>query len=183
MKNTAKQDWFDDLINDFVPTCPQLSPQPRGQKEVIETRMDKGFKNSVPNVPPVPTKKYDSEKISSITQKHEALISSWLYHISEPEEDRFLILNKCRLDPEVFAFYLERAIESKREERRAKVLTILADNPNTQRAFIADMDSDPENVLLTIAIRDQYSFEITIPKAKYDSFGVLETIKNTASDN
>lgn len=70
--------------------------------------------------------------------------------------------------------------ELKREERRAKVLAILAENPNTQRAIIADMNGDPDNVILTIALRDQYTFELTIPKAKYDSFTVLEIIKKAA---
>ncbi len=66
--------------------------------------------------------------------------------------------------------------ELKREERRAKVLAMLADKPETKRAFITDLNSDPDNVIMTIAIRDQYSFEMTIPKAKYDSFTLLELI-------
>jgi hypothetical protein len=64
--------------------------------------------------------------------------------------------------------------ELKREERRNKVLAILTENSNTQRAIITDVDSDPDNVILTIAIRDQYSFEMTIPKAKYDALELIE---------
>ena len=66
--------------------------------------------------------------------------------------------------------------ELKREERRAKVLAILADDLKAPRAIIADMDSDPDNVILTIAIHNQYSFEMTIPKAKYNPFTWLELI-------
>lgn len=66
--------------------------------------------------------------------------------------------------------------ELKREERRVKVLTILADNPETKRATIIDLNSDPENVILVIAIRDQYTFEMQIPKYKYDGFLLLELI-------
>ncbi|SEP71684.1 hypothetical protein [Nitrosomonas ureae] len=66
--------------------------------------------------------------------------------------------------------------ELKREERRLKVLAMLTDNPETQRAFFTDMDIDPDNVILTIAIRDQYSFEMAIPKAKYDPFPILDLI-------
>ena len=47
-------------------------------------------------------------------------------------------------------------LELKREERREKVLAILAANPDTQRVLITDLDSDPDNVILTIAIRDKY---------------------------
>lgn len=70
--------------------------------------------------------------------------------------------------------------ELKREERRTKVLTILAENPHTQRAIHHDTKTDPDNVILTIAIRDQYTFELTIAKVKYDSFMLLELITNGA---
>lgn len=66
--------------------------------------------------------------------------------------------------------------ELKREERCNKVLSMLADNPDIQRAFVTDTESDPDNVILTIAIRDQCTFEMTIPKTRYDSFMLLELI-------
>lgn len=68
--------------------------------------------------------------------------------------------------------------ELKREQRRVKVLAILAENPGTQRAFVTDTECDPDNVILTIAIRDQYSFEMTISNDKYDAFVILEIIQN-----
>lgn len=67
-------------------------------------------------------------------------------------------------------------VETQRERRRLKVLAILAENPNTPRAIITDVESDPDNVILTIAIRDQYSFEMAIPRDKYDPFVILELI-------
>ena len=70
--------------------------------------------------------------------------------------------------------------ELKREERRAKVLAILSNDPETPRAIIADTNADPDNVILTIAIRDQCSYEMTIPKAKYDPFTFLELINKGA---
>jgi hypothetical protein len=69
--------------------------------------------------------------------------------------------------------------ELKREERRLKVLAILAEDPDSQRAIISDLNSDPENVILTIAIRDQYTFEMAIPKDRYDGFHVLEIINHS----
>ena len=113
-----------------------------------------------------------NEKIKRDIKK----IRSWLYRIGEPEEDHYLVLNKCRNDPEALAYYLERVAESKREERRKKVLAMLAEKPETQRAFATDMDSDTDNVILTMAIRDQYTFEMEIPKDKYDPFTLLELI-------
>ena len=66
--------------------------------------------------------------------------------------------------------------ELKREKRRAKVLAMLADNPDTQRAFVTDTESDQHNVILTMAIRNQYTFEIQIAKHRYDGFLVLEIL-------
>lgn len=67
--------------------------------------------------------------------------------------------------------------ELKREERRLKVLAMLTENPDSHRAIITDLDSEPDNVILTIAIRDKYSFEMAIPKVKYDGFVLLELIE------
>ena len=70
--------------------------------------------------------------------------------------------------------------ELKREERRKKILGMLADQPETQRAIITDLNNDPNNVILTIAIRDQYVFEMQIPKHRYDPFILLELIEKSA---
>lgn len=69
--------------------------------------------------------------------------------------------------------------ELKREARQQKVLSILAENPNTQRAFVTDTESDPNNVILAFAIKDQYTFEMMIPREKYDAFLLLELIEKT----
>ena len=69
------------------------------------------------------------------------------------------------------------SIEESREQRRQKVLQMLKDNPDSKRAFVTDTESDPDNVILTLAIRDQYSFEMLIPKHKYDPFLLLELIE------
>jgi|CXWL01.1.fsa_nt_gi hypothetical protein len=67
--------------------------------------------------------------------------------------------------------------ELKREERRLKVLAMLAENPDSQRAFITDAAEDPDNVILTMAIRDLYTFEMSIPREKYDAFLLVEVIQ------
>lgn len=67
--------------------------------------------------------------------------------------------------------------ELKRESRRLKVLAMLAEKPDSQRAIITNLDSDPDNVILTIAIRNVATFEMQIPKQKYDGFMLLELIE------
>lgn len=69
--------------------------------------------------------------------------------------------------------------ETQIERQRERVLAILAENPDTQRAIITDLDSDPDNAVLTIAIRDKYSFEMLIPKDRYDGFLMLEIIQKS----
>lgn len=66
--------------------------------------------------------------------------------------------------------------ELKCEQRRLKVLANLAEKPETKRAIITDLESDLENAILTIVIRDQCTFEIIIPREKYDAFLILELI-------
>lgn len=103
-------------------------------------------------------------------------IKSWLIHIGEPE-DHYLVIDKCKSDSEALAYYLACATECKREERRAKVLAMLAENPKTRRAFITNLDNDPDSVILTIAIRDVATFEMQISRDKYDPFMLLKLIE------
>lgn len=67
--------------------------------------------------------------------------------------------------------------DAKREQRRQKVLSILTENPDSQRAIISDLSSDPDNMILTMAIRDLASFEMLILREKYDAFLLLELIE------
>ena len=181
MKSNVQQNWFDDLINDFVPNvpkCPHIPKRLRGQNETTETRMDKGICNPVPNVPIVPTKKGNTEKINSITPSQEAILKTWLTEIGEPESEHYLVLSKCKQDHEALAYFLERANEYAKEKRRQRVVKMLEDNLSIQRAFVTDSESDKDNVILTMGIRNQYSLEMLIPKTKYDAFNILAAIQN-----
>lgn len=67
--------------------------------------------------------------------------------------------------------------DAKREQRRNKVLAILAANPNTKRAYSVDAEADPDNVIVSLAIRNVASLEITISKSRFDPFLFLELIE------
>jgi hypothetical protein len=67
-------------------------------------------------------------------------------------------------------------IDEAQEVRRAKVLALLQSNPETQRAVIADQDSDPDHVILTIGIRSVATFELMIDKSRFDPFTLLDLI-------
>ncbi|MCP5246048.1 MAG: hypothetical protein H6937_08895 [Burkholderiales bacterium] len=72
--------------------------------------------------------------------------------------------------------------ELKREQRYQKVLQMLTNYPDKQRVYITDDRTDPDNVILTVAIRNLVSYEMLIPKSKYDLFVLFELI-STASSN
>lgn len=66
--------------------------------------------------------------------------------------------------------------ELQAEERRLKVLTMLEDCPDKDRAYVTDTTIDPDNMILTIAIRELVTFEMSIPRSKYDPFLLMELI-------
>lgn len=69
--------------------------------------------------------------------------------------------------------------DRRREARRQKVIAMLEAVPDTQRAIYTDTDSDPHNVILTVAVRHPTgaTCELLIPKAKYDPWRLLELIE------
>lgn len=62
------------------------------------------------------------------------------------------------------------------EARRQKVLAMLDADPDKQRAIFADTTSEPENVILAIAVRHFATFEMLVPKAKYDPWQLLNIL-------
>ncbi|SET27865.1 hypothetical protein SAMN05216326_11860 [Nitrosomonas marina] len=90
--------------------------------------------------------------------------------LSPPEKVTEELINRLRKNkPEILAAL-------KVEERRQKVLSMLEKNPDTLRVYITDEEADLNNVILTIAIRDLASFEMLIPKSKYDPFMLIDFI-------
>jgi len=72
---------------------------------------------------------------------------------------------------------VEPASDIQQKTRQQKVLAMLEDNPDKQRAVYADTESDQDNVILSIAVRHLATYEMLIPKAKYDPFRLLELIE------
>lgn len=68
-------------------------------------------------------------------------------------------------------------LERQREARRQKVIAMLEAAPDTLRAIYTDTDSDPHNVILTVAVRSLATCEMLIPKATYDPWRLLELVE------
>ena len=75
-------------------------------------------------------------------------------------------------------------LDKQQEARRQKVIAMLEVAPDTQRAIYTDTDSDPHNVILTIAVRAcQQTCEMLISKDKYDAFRLMELIERLGAQN
>lgn len=67
-------------------------------------------------------------------------------------------------------------LQQQQEARRQKVLAMLDADPTLKRAIYADSDSDPDNVILAIAVRHVATCEMLISKSKFDPMRLLELI-------
>lgn len=61
--------------------------------------------------------------------------------------------------------------------RQAKACQMLKDDPGLRRAVLADTTSDPEHVLITVAIRDVGVGDLLVPRSKYDPWLFIEAIE------
>jgi hypothetical protein len=59
----------------------------------------------------------------------------------------------------------------------------LAADLSRKRAVYADKDSDPDNVILAIAIRHFYTFEMEVPKTNFDSLQLLALVDKAGLDD
>ncbi len=57
------------------------------------------------------------------------------------------------------------------EARRQRVLAMLRESPTITYAAVTDTDSNPDSVIVALAIRGRVSCELLVPRAKWD--GVL----------
>ncbi len=63
------------------------------------------------------------------------------------------------------------------EARRQRLLAMLAEHPEARYALVTDLESDPEAVILAIAIRGRATCEFQIPREKYDGILLMELIE------
>ena len=71
-----------------------------------------------------------------------------------------------------------------REDRRRRVLEILADTSSEVRyAYLTDDKSHPDYVILALAIRDVGTCEMRIRKDRYDPFLLMEMLETEQLPN
>jgi hypothetical protein len=63
------------------------------------------------------------------------------------------------------------------DARRQRALEMLADRPAAGYALVTDLESDPEAVIVALAIRGRATCELRIPRDKYDGLLLLDLIE------
>lgn len=87
-----------------------------------------------------------------------------------PEQCAFIKAHKAAILAEVTAN------DSARETRRQKVIAMLTEDPGIRYAhLVEDPDTDP--VIVTMGIRGVATFELEIPKGKFDPFAFLQFVE------
>lgn len=100
-------------------------------------------------------------------------VTRWLPVIKEYKPRIVAALQEAANDP---------MTDSAAETRRQRVLAMLAERPDTRYALITDDRTDPEAVILAMAIRgampggSTVTCELHVPRAKYDPFLLLDLI-------
>lgn len=67
-------------------------------------------------------------------------------------------------------------LDEQSETRRQKVLALLDAKPGITRAMVTDDETEPEFVILTVAIRGIGTADIRVPRISYDPFRLLELL-------
>jgi hypothetical protein len=62
------------------------------------------------------------------------------------------------------------------EARRQRLLAMLRERPSVRYAVVTDTQSDPEAVIVALAIRDRATCELSIPRNRYDGVLLLDLI-------
>lgn len=65
-----------------------------------------------------------------------------------------------------------------RELRRRQALRLLAENPEKNRAYIVDPDSDPDRILVLLALRGVGSCDLEIPRDRWDPFLFMKFLES-----
>jgi hypothetical protein len=66
------------------------------------------------------------------------------------------------------------------EGRRQRVLAMLRESPSVRYAVVTDTSSDPDAVIVALAIRGKASCELHVPRAKWDGVLFLELLERNS---
>lgn len=66
-------------------------------------------------------------------------------------------------------------VDPSAEERKARALAFLEAHPNAKRACFTDVKADPENIVLTVALREPWgAVEVLVRRERFDAVALME---------
>ena len=78
----------------------------------------------------------------------------------------------------------ETPMDRQREASRQRAISLMNASHDTPRGIYVDDQIDPDNVVLFVAVRScMQTCELTIPRATYDPFKLLELIERMGGNN
>ena len=75
------------------------------------------------------------------------------------------------------ALEMDRLSDPAAEARRQRVLAMLDANPGSRYAVVTDSETDPDAVILALAIRGRATCELRIARDRYDPFLLFDLIE------
>jgi len=76
----------------------------------VENGLNSTLSPNSPLSPSIPLKSNSPDSSCEFeTEINLKMIRAWLFKIGEPEEDHFIVLDKCKNDPEAMEYFLEHA--------------------------------------------------------------------------
>ena len=97
-------------------------------------------------------------------------VSRWLPIIREHKAE---LLNELRTPSDAAYDALPDAAA---EARRQRLLVMLRESPTVRYAVVTDTESDPDAVIVALAIRERATCELLIPRDRYDGALLLDLI-------
>ncbi len=155
-----------------VSACPEASPDPLEQGDMPTASTE--AHSTCPPLSPERSPTRGTLKPSSGVMSH--LFSSVPPEMGgELNQELYLSETERSGAPQQVAD--ETLFDLAQEKRRQQVLSMLAQEPGLQIALVDDHESEPDAVILALALRGKGTCELRIRRDRYDAFAVLELLE------
>jgi hypothetical protein len=105
------------------------------------------------------------------------MVAKWVPTLKAHKPQIISRLTEARPQPMLPNYCVEASDQS--ERLRNQVLSLLTEDKNTYYAFVVGDDGKSSSVTVAVAIRGVATFQIVIPRSRYDPFVFLEFLENT----
>ena len=116
--------------------------------------------------------------LGNLISKYSSTVLKPTLALVENDTNLFTAQNDIDIDDIDLDVPTDNSLNPQAQVRRERVLEMLNTHPLIIRALIDDHESDPLNVILTLAIRDIGTIEFMLPKASFDGIAILTCLES-----